>query len=238
MLKPVNQRKAKLNDENEIPVIGLGTFLSAPNEVTHAVVIAWLCGVRHFDCAQFYQNEEEVGAALKLLSQRPDFRREDIFITSKAWNSHHRPENIKKALDQSLRDLGTTYLDLYLIHWTVNFSAIEYKDSPTGIKLEPHEDGTMLLDKELSLTDTWRTMIELRSTGKVKSIGVSNFRPNQIQKLIDETGVTPAVSQGKLSPNSGLVSASSLIRPQSRLTRTPYNAGQALVQALSPYCRS
>lgn len=88
---PTNQRKAKLNDGHEIPVIGLGTFLSAPNEVTRAVVAAWKSGMRHFDCAQFYKNEQEVGEALRILSKEPGYKREDIFITSKAWNSYEEP---------------------------------------------------------------------------------------------------------------------------------------------------
>ncbi|VUC29048.1 unnamed protein product [Clonostachys rosea] len=198
---PTNKRTITLNDGNKIPVIGLGTFLSAPNEVTNAVVAAWKCGMRHFDCAQFYQNEVEVGQALRILAaQEPDFKREDIFITSKAWNSHHRPENVKKALEQTLLDLGTDYLDLYLIHWPVNFAAVEDKNAPTGIKLEPAKDGNMLLDTELSIVDTWKAFIDLQKSGKVKSIGVSNYRVSHCQKIIDETGVVPAVNQVEAHP--------------------------------------
>ncbi|KAJ5634251.1 hypothetical protein N7528_002093 [Penicillium herquei] len=197
---PTNQRKYFLNDGREIPAIGLGTYLSAPNEVTQAVVAGWKSGMRHFDCAQFYQNEQEVGEALGILSKEAGFKREDIWITSKAWNSHHRPENILKAVNQTLKDLGTDYLDLYLIHWPANFAVIPDHRSVTGVCLEPSDNGVMFLDKELSLVDTWNALIELKKQGKVKSIGVSNFLPKHIQKLIDATGVVPAVNQVEAHP--------------------------------------
>ncbi|KAF9875372.1 aldehyde reductase i [Colletotrichum karsti] len=198
---PTNKRTAVLNDGNQIPLIGLGTYLSRPNEVQDAVLAGWRCGMRHFDCAQFYQNEKEIGSALEILRrEEPSFKREDLFITSKAWNSHHQPENLKKALDQTLEDLGTHYLDLYLIHWPVNFAAVSDVKSETGVKLEPSEEGVMLLDRELSLTTTWQAMLEVQKVGKVKSIGVSNFSPTHIQKLIDETGIVPAVNQVEAHP--------------------------------------
>ncbi|OHF04031.1 aldehyde reductase 1 [Colletotrichum orchidophilum] len=198
---PTNQRTTSLNDGNRIPVIGLGTYLSKPNEVRDAVLAGWRCGVRHFDCAQFYQNEKEIGSALAILrKEEPSFKREDLFITSKAWNSHHRPENLNKALDQTLKDLGTEYLDLYLIHWPVNFAAVTDAKSDTGVKLEPFEEGIMLLDRELSLTTTWEAMIDVQKAGKVKSIGVSNFSPAHVQRLINETGVVPAVNQVEAHP--------------------------------------
>ncbi|KAH0421467.1 aldehyde reductase i [Colletotrichum camelliae] len=212
---PTNMRTAVLNDGNQIPVIGLGTYLSRPNEVRDAVLSGWRCGMRHFDCAQFYQNEKEIGSALETLrKEESTFKREDLFITSKAWNSHHRPVNLKKALNQTLKDLGTDYLDLYLIHWPVNFAEVADANSDTGVKLEPSEEGVMLLDRELSLTTTWNAMIEVQKAGKVKSIGVSNFSPAHIQKLIDETGVVPAVNQAR---SSQLVEAHPLLIQQELL---------------------
>ncbi|KAJ0357474.1 hypothetical protein COL154_010092 [Colletotrichum chrysophilum] len=182
---PTNKRTAILNDGNGIPLIGLGTYLSKPNEVRDAVLAGWKCGMRHFDCAQFYQNEKEIGSAIETLrKEEPRFKREDLFITSKAWNSSVQTQ---------------TYL--YLIHWPVNFAAVDDAKSDTGVKLEPSEGGNMLLDRELSLTATWEAMIEVKKAGKVKSIGVSNFSLAHIQKLIDETGVVPAVNQDLIPLN-------------------------------------
>lgn len=181
-----------LNDGNQIPQIGLGTWLSKPEEVTNAVETAVKCGYRHLDLAVIYQNHEAIAKALKNLIPNV-VKREDLFITDKLWNNAHKPERVEKALDKTLQELGLDYLDLYLIHWPVSLDS----DMDT---LLPVENGKVKLDLETSLVDTWKAMVELKKTGKVKSIGVSNFSTVHVDAITKATGVPPAVNQIEAHP--------------------------------------
>jgi diketogulonate reductase-like aldo/keto reductase len=106
-------RTFKLNNGNFIPAVGFGTWKAPPHQVETAVEHALRAGYRHIDCAPIYRNEGEVGRGIK----KSNVKREDIFITTKLWNTKHDPKDVEGALDQSLNDLGTTYVDLYLMHW-------------------------------------------------------------------------------------------------------------------------
>ncbi|KAH9022446.1 Aldo/keto reductase [Lactarius hengduanensis] len=188
------RKTLQLTNGKTIPQIGLGTWLSGPHEVENAVVWAVEAGYRHLDCAYIYGNQDEVGAALKRVVPSV-VQREELFITSKLWNDAHRPSEVEKQLDATLSQLGTPYLDLYLIHWPIPFVP--------GRGLLPEradKPGHVEIDTETSLVDTWKAMLALRSTGKVRALGVSNFTVQHLEAIIKATGERPAVNQIEAHP--------------------------------------
>lgn len=159
-----------LNDGAAIPQIGLGTYNLRSDEGVEAIVAGIGNGYRLLDTAVNYENEREVGRAVT----ESGIDREDLFITSKVPGRHHGFDETIASTEESLARMGLDYIDLHLIHWP----------NPSVGRF----------------VDTWRGLIELRERGLVKSVGVSNFTPPMLQRLIDETGVTPAVNQVELHP--------------------------------------
>lgn len=160
----------KLNDGNSIPQVGLGVWQTPPEDTERAAATALDAGYRHIDTAAAYGNEREVGQAVA----KSGLAREDVFVTTKLWNSDQGYDSTLKAFDASMQRLGTDYLDLYLIHWPV-----------------PANDAYV---------DTFKAFAHLRDQGRIRSIGVSNFEPEHLRKLIDATGIVPAVNQIELHP--------------------------------------
>mmetsp|Transcript_50363 Transcript_50363/g.58788 ORF Transcript_50363/g.58788 Transcript_50363/m.58788 type:complete len:335 (+) Transcript_50363:47-1051(+) len=173
--------KITLNNGLQMPQLGLGTWKSEPGEVKAAVKAAVGIGYRHIDCAAIYKNEEEVGEALTELFAEGVVTRDELWITSKLWNDHHRADDVPGACSTTLQHLGLDYLDLYLIHWPVATGC-------TGDVLDPTTE------------ETWRAMEALQASGKARSIGVSNFSAKKLSAMRAHAKVFPAVNQVELHP--------------------------------------
>lgn len=161
-----------LNDGHRIPQLGFGVFKIAPEDTAAAVRAALEIGYRHIDTAQGYGNEREVAQGIR----DAGVDRSEVFITSKLGNSAHRPDDARRAFEQTLARLGTDYVDLFLIHWPL----------PTRY------DGDFV--------STWTTLEDFKADGRARSIGVSNFAIHHLQELARETATTPAVNQIEAHP--------------------------------------
>jgi 2,5-diketo-D-gluconate reductase A len=159
-----------LSENVAIPQLGYGVW-QVPDDVAHRTVgLALDAGYRHVDTAAAYQNEHGVGRALA----EHDVSREDVFVTTKLWNTDHDYDTALRALDASLDRLGLDQVDLYLIHWPVAGSE--------------------------RYIEAWRALIAARAAGKARAIGVSNFQPQHLTRIVDETAVVPAINQIELHP--------------------------------------
>jgi 2,5-diketo-D-gluconate reductase A len=161
-----------LNDGNTIPQLGFGVFQIEPKDTAKAVSEALEIGYRHIDTAQMYGNEKEVGEAIRASG----LERGEVFVTSKLSNGAHEPQKARRAFDGTLSALGFGYVDLFLIHWPL----------PTLY------DGDFV--------STWKTLEEFHSAGRARSIGVSNFQVEHLERLAAETDTVPAVNQIEVHP--------------------------------------
>jgi len=182
----------KLNNGLTIPALGLGTWGSPVGQVTQAVKDAIDAGYRHIDGALVYQNENEVGDGINAKINEGVVKREDLFVTSKLWNTFHRPDLVRVGLEKTLKDLKTSYVDLYLIHWP-----LAYKEEG---ELFPNDSNGKVVYSSVDFVDTWRELEKLVDAGLAKSIGLSNFNKAQTQRVLDIARIKPVVNQIECHP--------------------------------------
>ncbi|KAI8821759.1 NADP-dependent oxidoreductase domain-containing protein [Fimicolochytrium jonesii] len=181
-----------LNNGHTIPAVGLGTWQSKPGEVGEAVLAAIDAGYTHIDGAYVYGNEKEIGEALKKAFTSGKIKRENLFYTSKLWNTFHQPSKVSEAITKTLSDLQLDYLDLYLIHWPVSFQP--------GSDLFPKDKDGKVITDPTDIVDTWKELEKLVDAGKVRSIGVSNADVATLKKVIDNARIKPVINQVELHP--------------------------------------
>lgn len=182
-----------LSSGQKMPMVGLGTWKSAPGQVKQAVLTALDGGYRHIDCAAAYSNEQEVGEALALrIGPGKMLHREEIFVTSKLWNTKHEPEDVEAACQTTLTDLGLSYLDLYLMHWPMAFQR--------GKELMPRREDGSVCYSDTHYKETWKAMENLLDKGLVRAIGVSNFNARQIKDILSTAKHKPVVNQVECHP--------------------------------------
>jgi len=177
----------KLNTGAQIPAIGFGTWQDADAQEA-AVTEALKAGYIHIDTARIYGTEPAVGRAIK----KSGIPREKLFITTKLWNNSHHPDDVMPALEASLKDLDTPYVDLYLMHWPSPFARSD--------TLMPKDSNGKIQPGEADYVDTWKAMEATLKSGKTKAIGISNFSKAEVERLLNETSVVPAAHQLELHP--------------------------------------
>jgi diketogulonate reductase-like aldo/keto reductase len=171
----------RLINGTEIPAIGLGTWQTPDGETAvKAVSHAIKCGYRHVDAAAVYDNEKSVGEGIRKGLQEAGLKREELFVTSKVWNTERGYDRTMRAFEKTVGDLGLNYLDLYLIHWPAN--------------------AKQFADWQKLNAETWRAMEELYKAGRIRSIGVSNFYAHHLEALMQGAEVMPMVNQIEFHP--------------------------------------
>uniref|UniRef100_A0A4X2MCP8 NADP-dependent oxidoreductase domain-containing protein n=2 Tax=Vombatus ursinus TaxID=29139 RepID=A0A4X2MCP8_VOMUR len=189
--------RVTMNDGNTIPVLGFGTYApkSVPkSESEMATKVAIEVGFRHIDGAFLYENEKEVGRAIRAKIADGTVTREEIFYTGKLWSTHHRPELVRPALEETLKNLQLDYIDLYIIHWPVSFK-------PDKDKF-PLDENQKVIGDSVDLSDTWEALEKCKDAGLVKSIGVSNFNRRLLEMILNKPGLKykPVCNQVECHP--------------------------------------
>lgn len=179
------------SQNDEMPMIGLGTWKSKPGEVYEAVLTALKTGYRHIDCAPIYGNEAEVGNAIRDAIQQGVLKRSELWVTSKLWNDAHRKADVIPALKKTLKDLKLEYVDLFLIHWPVALKE--------GVVFPENGEDFLSLD-DVPVTETWQGMENAVEAELARHIGVSNFNLQRVQHLVENSRIKPEMNQVELHP--------------------------------------
>jgi alcohol dehydrogenase (NADP+) len=192
-ISELSVRKMQLNSGGRMPALGFGTLVGDRAVTVSATANALQAGFRHFDCAERYRNERQVGEALHAGIAAGWVRREDLFVTTKLWNTNHRPDRVEPAFEASLSRLGLDYLDLYLSHTPFAFES--------GDEQDPRDErGNIIYDHGVTLLDTWTTMEELVDRGRCKAIGLGDISLEKLQPIYDAARIKPAAIQIEAHP--------------------------------------
>ena len=187
------QKVALGHGAGQMPVLGFGTLVPGAAATTSATRNALEAGFRHFDCAERYRNERQVGEVLQACLAAGGITREELFVTTKLWNTNHRPERVEPAFEASMDRLELNYLDLYLIHTPFAFQP--------GDEQDPRDqNGNVIYDRGVTLLDTWRAMESLVDSGKCRAIGVSDIGLEKLLPLYEAARIKPAVVQVEAHP--------------------------------------
>jgi len=176
-----------------MPAVGFGTLIPDPLVTRQATKIALDVGFRHFDCAERYRNEDAVGDAMQAVFKAGAIRRQDVFVTTKLWNTNHRPERVKPAFDESLRRLQLDYVDCYLTHTPFAFLPGDDQDPRD-------EQGQVIYDRGVTLIETWQALERLVDDGRCKAIGLSDVNLEKLREVVAGARIKPAVVQVESHP--------------------------------------
>jgi D-xylose reductase len=191
----------RLANGDRMPAVGLGFWKIDPEQAAGAVAEAIRCGYRHLDCACDYGNEPQIGAGLQQAFRSGRCKREDLWVTSKLWNTYHAPEHVRPALERSLRDLQLEYLDLYLVHFPIALQYVPFeKRYPPGWFHDPDAARPQMQPARVPISETWRAMEDLVRAGLVRNIGACNFNISLLRDLSAHARIAPAVLQVELHP--------------------------------------
>ncbi|XP_065092333.1 1,5-anhydro-D-fructose reductase-like [Ochlerotatus camptorhynchus] len=188
--------RVKFSNGFDIPLIGLGTYLTRGEEGVKSIKQAIDIGYRHIDTAYRYGNECEVGQAVNEKIREGFVAREDLFITTKLWNSFHAPQHVAEAFKRSMEKLNLDYVDLYLMHMPMGLGFRGFQEQD----LIAYDSSGKVICSDVDFCDTWKAMEELVHSGKVRSIGVSNFNSEQLQRLLSSASIKPATNQVECNP--------------------------------------
>ena len=196
MAAPDTLRDTKItfaHGSGAIPALGFGTLIPDPVATKQATKAALEVGFRHFDCAERYRNEQAVGDAMQEVFKAGAIQRKDVFVTTKLWNSNHRPERVKSAFDASRRRLQLDYVDCYLIHTPFAFQP--------GDEQEPRDErGQIIYDSGVTLVETWQALESLVDEGQCRAIGLSNVNLEKLQEIVEAARIKPAVVEVESHP--------------------------------------
>lgn len=193
--------RISLYNSQSMPAVGYGFWKVERSDAPRLTYQSLEMGYRHLDCAADYGNEAEVGIGINQAISSGVCQRRDLWVTSKLWNTYHRPEHVELACKRSISDLQCDYLDLYLIHFPISLRFVPFDTRyPAGWFFDPNSPSPCLEYDPVSIIDTWRAMEDLVTKGLVRNIGVSNFGVSIIRELLTQANIRPAVLQIESHP--------------------------------------